>query len=65
MEQGFVMDHTHGGLLVSHWAPGVPHKSFWVGTKTPERALLVPIGTFRCGSCGFLESYADPSYAAQ
>jgi len=64
MEQGFVLDNTHGGRLVSHWAPGLPRKSFWVGTKAPE-GELIPIGTFRCTSCGYLESYADQSYAAQ
>jgi hypothetical protein len=64
MEQGFVMDNTHGGRLVSQWAAGQPEISFWQGTKMPEEKLI-PIGTFRCSSCGYLESYAMPEFAAK
>jgi Domain of unknown function (DUF6487) len=64
MEQGFVLDMSHGMRLVSQWAPGPPRKSFWVGTKIPE-GTLVPIGTFRCVSCGYLESYARSEFAAE
>lgn len=62
MEQGFVMDSTNAGVLVSHWAKGAPLKaSFWMGTKRPEAQL--PIGTFRCSSCGYLEGYARQEFA--
>jgi hypothetical protein len=64
MEQGFVMDNTYGGLLVSQWAAGQPQKSFWRGTKMPAEKLI-PIGTFRCASCGYLESFAMPEFAAK
>ena len=64
MIQGFVMDNTHGGRLVSHWAEGSPQKSFWFGTKMPDEKL-VPIGTFRCKLCGFLEEYARAEFTAQ
>jgi len=64
MAQGFVMDYTHGGRLVSQWAEGAPHKSFWFATKVPE-GKVIPIGTFRCNACGFLESYALEEFAAQ
>jgi hypothetical protein len=64
MEPGFVFDFTHGARLVSKWAPGPPKKSFWVGTKMPEQKTI-PIGAFRCESCGFLEHYARPEFAAQ
>lgn len=63
MEQGFIIDNSYGELLVSHWAPGVPRKSFWTGTKLPKEKL-VPIGTYRCSSCGYLEAYAKPEFAA-
>jgi hypothetical protein len=63
MEQGFVLDNTHGGLLVSQWAKGAPLKlSFWMGAKRPDTQL--PVGTFRCSSCGYLESYARLEFAA-
>jgi len=62
MEQGFVLDNAHGALLVSHWAKGAPLKSFWQATKRPDTQL--PIGTFRCSSCGYLEEYAREEFAA-
>jgi len=64
MKQGFVLDVTHGGRGISQWAAGTPQKSFWVGTKLPEEKLI-PIGVFRCESCGFLESYAREEFAPQ
>ena len=63
MEQGFVLDNTYGARIVSHWGAGPPEKSFWFGTKLAHE--LIPIGTFRCTSCGFLESYARPEFAAK
>jgi hypothetical protein len=59
-----VLDNTHGGRVVSEWAAGVPLKSFWVGTKLPEEKL-VPIGAYRCSSCGYLELYARAEFAAK
>jgi hypothetical protein len=64
MEQGFVPDNTHGARLVSHWAAGFPRKSFWQGIKLPE-AELIPIATFRCKSCGYLEEYAMQEFDAR
>jgi hypothetical protein len=64
MEQGFVPDNTYGARLISHWVPGAPQKSFWVGTKAPD-ANVIPIGVFRCSACGFLEQYAGHKFAAQ
>ena len=63
MEQGFVLDMTYGALSVSQWVRGAPEKSFWTQTKAPT-ASRIPIGTFRCANCGFLESYARPDFAA-
>ena len=63
MAQGFVLDNMYGGSVVSKWAAGAPMKSFWVGTKMPDEALI-PIGAYRCSSCGFLELYARHEFAA-
>lgn len=64
MVQGFVPDHGHGGaILVSSWVAGPPAKSFWYGTKVQGKGI--PIGTFRCASCGYLESYARAEFARQ
>ena len=64
MEQGFVMDYMEGARKVDQWARGAPKKSFWTGTKMPEDDLI-PIGTFRCPVCGYLESYARTEYRPQ
>ena len=63
MEQGFVLDSTSHATLVSHWAAGPPLKSFF-GTKAAQEKL-VPIGTYRCSSCGYLELYARQEFAAK
>lgn len=64
MEQGFVLDTTYGGAIVHKWAAGAPLKSFWTGTKQPK-GDLIPIGTYRCSSCGYLESYARAEFMAK
>lgn len=59
MEPGFVLDQAHGATLQSSWVEGAPERSFWTGLKLAGRER-VPVQTFRCTSCGFLESYARP-----
>ena len=61
MVQGFIVDHHAGGKrLVSNWVAGPPQKSFWHSTDVPADKCI-PVGTFRCSACGFLESYARRS----
>lgn len=58
MVEGFVIDHTYGARNVSAWVEGTAEKSFWgTGVKLRGRQP-VEIATWRCRSCGFLESYA-------
>jgi len=58
MERGFLFDRAHGDYgQPGDWVEGVPRKSFWFGTIVHGRAKH-EITTFRCTSCGFLESYA-------
>ena len=64
MELGFIVDKDHGGQTVSKWSPGTPVKSFWQGTKI-DRELIIPVGTYRCSTCGFLEAFARPEFAAR
>src|SRR4029079_6513472 len=33
MDEGFVVDHTHGATMQSAWVEGQPRKSFWTGLK--------------------------------
>ena len=68
MIRGFTVDMgtgdwTLGARHVSNWAPGAPIKSFLFKTWVPRNSL--PIGTFRCPSCGYLESYASPEFASK
>jgi len=64
MVQGFVVDYAHAGAVVSTWVEGPPKRSFWFGTKVPLEKSI-PIGTFRCAACGYLESYARPEFSRQ
>jgi hypothetical protein len=58
MAEGFVVDQTYGANALGHWYEGKPEKSIWTGLKLRGRAKH-PVATYRCGRCGFLESYAS------
>lgn len=58
MVEGYILDITQaGGRAVAKWIEGAPEKSMWMGLKIGDRAQR-DIQTWRCGRCGFLESYA-------
>ena len=57
MNEGFIADYTYGAIRPSDWVEGEPVKSIWVGTKVRDKNQF-KIKTFRCVSCGYLESYA-------
>lgn len=56
MEEGFILDVTHGHRLASRWVAGPPERSMWLGVKVRGKRMQ-PVRTFRCTVCGFLESY--------
>ena len=58
MGPGWVVDNTHARYQ-ENWSPGAPQRSFWTGLKL-EKDKIIPVTTFRCPSCGYLESYALP-----
>ena len=60
MECGWVPDNTHAGLQQETWCPGEPQPSFWTGLKVEKKDIVIPVTTFRCPNCGYLESYAIP-----
>jgi hypothetical protein len=64
MVQGFTVDRTYGGIFVSDWFEGAPKRSFWLPVNVRKKQR-VPIGTFRCSNCGFLECYARSEFAAE
>ena len=57
MEPGFVLDQADGGMAQSAWVDGAPVPSIWTGLKLKGHQRL-PVKTYRCTKCGFLESYA-------
>jgi hypothetical protein len=59
MEEGFVMDRTYGGVEPSTWIEGAPSRSIWTGVKIKDKQGF-SVATFRCVTCGYLESYARP-----
>jgi len=58
MDEGFIIDETHGTMKSQMWAQGAPEYSFWFGLKLSGKKRL-DVSTYRCGRCGYLESYAD------
>ncbi len=54
---GFTLDNGYGERRQSAWIEGAPEYSRWTGMKFKGK-IQVPIITFRCVQCGYLESYA-------
>lgn len=67
MVQGFIIDMKGAEFsTVSTWVEGAPGKPSWFGSIVPAPAeKCIPVGSFRCSVCGFLESYAHPEFAAK
>ncbi len=58
MAQGYLVDRdSSGGHQVGNWIEGAPDKRKWLGLIIGKAAKL-EVQTWRCGRCGFLESYA-------
>jgi hypothetical protein len=57
MEAGFIVDHDYSQNRVETWVKGEPKKSFWTGLQISGRPQL-PVTTYRCQACGYLEAYA-------
>jgi len=59
LERGVVVDHAHYGLpMLQSWVAGVATKHWFTGLQVP-RGRKMPVATWRCPSCGYLESYAN------
>jgi len=60
MAEGFLMEYTsQSSRAPTRWVEGPPEPSTWTGLRIKDRAILA-VATYRCGRCGFLESYANP-----
>ncbi len=56
MEEGFILDASDSGFRVSEWMMGAPVRKLFGLLETDKRNRL-PVRTFACMSCGYLESY--------
>ncbi|MEO6151841.1 MAG: hypothetical protein ABIT09_01105 [Croceibacterium sp.] len=56
MEPGFVIDVNRNANGVSNWLEGPPDKA-WYGLRLRGKRKL-PVETWRCTRCAYLESYA-------
>jgi DNA-directed RNA polymerase subunit RPC12/RpoP len=57
MIEGFIVDQGYGRRFVSQWVEGAPETGFWMGAKLSNKRKI-DTKTYRCTSCGYLESYA-------
>jgi hypothetical protein len=70
MELGYTLDMSHGATYTGQWAKGSA-KRWWLSIfqpviiANPKIEERIPIGTFRCRSCGYLESYAREEFHPQ
>jgi hypothetical protein len=61
MEQGFVIDMRQPGHdTIEQWIEGLPKYNKWLGGLNTSDKRVLPIRTYRCVRCGYLESYALP-----
>ncbi len=59
MQLGVIADTSYGTIHVSTWQEGPPEMNF-LGSLKVRGKLRIGITTYRCTSCGYLESYAKP-----
>jgi Domain of unknown function (DUF6487) len=59
MDEGFIVDHSHGRNYQAEWVEVPPQKSFWTGVRIDGPTDHRKVATFCCPKCGFLESYAE------
>jgi hypothetical protein len=64
MDEECVIDQGYGALHQPRWVEGTPQVSFWSGLKVRGKERL-PITTYRCPACGYLESYAKAEEAQE
>jgi predicted nucleic-acid-binding Zn-ribbon protein len=57
MSEGVIADKGDAQWVIASFLPGAPKVSRWFGLKVRKKDL-VPISAWRCGRCGYLESYA-------
>jgi hypothetical protein len=57
MEPGFVLDRNRFEDRQGTWLEGTLQLNMWTGSAKNKKDQI-PVTTYRCDSCGYLESYA-------
>ena len=58
METGYVVDVGYGKSSLPQWVGGEPVTSWWRAGLNLSGKEQLPVTTYRCRRCGYLESYA-------
>lgn len=62
LEVGFMVDKgDYNATSQAQWASGKPNTSFWRMSAVQSGNQTLPVVTYRCKSCGRLESFAHPA----
>jgi hypothetical protein len=60
LEPGFLIDKGESDFTrQAHWASGEPNTSFFRLSVVKSGSRSLPVITYRCKSCGRLESFAN------
>lgn len=59
MDPGFVLDRNRFEDRQGTWIEGTLELNMWTGTAKSKKEQI-PVTTYRCDNCGYLESYALP-----
>jgi hypothetical protein len=60
MVRGYLLDRTHGGFGMGTWLEGPPVRAGLFDVLRPHLERSIPIVSYRCTGCGYLEQYARP-----
>ena len=58
MEPGFVLDRNRFEDRQGTWVEGTLELNMWTGSAKTGKKEQIPVTTYRCDGCGYLESYA-------
>lgn len=71
LELGFIPDASYATVFQTHWHPGTPEDSRFLGMKMPsaigkevpnikhDSTVMVPVKAYRCPGCGVLKFFAE------
>jgi hypothetical protein len=65
MVRGYLLDRAHGGFGMGTWLEGPPVRSGWSEMVRPRLERAIPIVSYRCTGCGYLDLYARPELGGE